>query len=491
MNKHKKILAFDFGASSGRAILGHFDGERIRLEEVHRFQNDPVKLGETLYWDVLRLYHEIVQGLHAAKRAGGFDSIGIDTWGVDFGFLDKDGLLLENPIHYRDRRTDQMIDFLDSIIPLADVYGRTGIQIIPINSIYQLLSLVKERPHLLERADKALMMPDLFNYFLTGSVGNEYTNASTTQLLDPLHRNWDEELLKMIGISPDLFAPVKQPGTLAGYLSENLCREQGFDSKPVYRVASHDTASAVVAVPAEGSDFIYISSGTWSLMGIETDSPILTEESYRANFTNEGGFGGTIRYLKNIMGLWLIQEARRQWIREGQTFSFSELQEMATKAKPFASIIDPDDDRFASPGDIPSRIREVCRETNQPVPESIGDVVRIIYEGLALKYRETRDLLQLVTHKTYPNIHIIGGGTQNEMLSQFTADATNTKVVTGPIEATALGNIAIQLIAEGSINTLQEARSIIAKSTDTIHYEPKHTDTWDRAYERFKEIFRT
>ncbi len=488
MSKHR-ALAFDFGASSGRAMLGRFDGEAIDLQEIHRFQNDPVLLHGTLYWDALRLFHEMQQGLLTAKHEGTIDSIGIDTWGVDFGLLDEYGRLLENPIHYRDSRTDGMVEELAGKMSESALYKKTGTEPMQINTIYQLLSLAKNRPELLARAETALMMPDLFAYFLTKEKGSEYTISSSSGLLDPHAKAWNKELFQLIGVKPDLFPAVVMPGTKAGLLSEEISAQLGIDRVPVYRVTSHDTASAVLAVPAEKDDYIYISSGTWSLMGIESDEPLLDEESQKIRYTNEGAYGGKIRYLKNIMGLWFIQESRRQWIREGKTLSYADMERLALEKPAFVSFVDPDDPRFSAPGDMPNRIREVCQETGQPVPEDEGEVVRVIYESLAMKYRRTKEKLEGVTKRAFSQIHVVGGGTKDGLLSQFTANATNTTVVAGPIEATALGNIAVQLLAEKKLKSVKEARAVIANSFNTLTYEPENQKAWDEAYDRYSRIF--
>jgi len=487
--KIHRALAFDIGASSGRAILGEFDGDRITLSEIHRFSNDPVLLQGTLYWDVLRLFHEIRQGLLTAKHDGAVDSIGIDTWGVDFGLLDRDGRLLENPIHYRDRRTETVLADFEAVMPTAELYRRTGIQMMPINTIFQLYSLVLSRPELLERTATALLMPDLLAYFLTGEMGSEYTIASTTGLLDPHKRQWDRALFQKAGLKPDLFPDVVMPGTQAGTLSAEIQQELSVPAIPVYRVTSHDTASAVLAVPADHDDFIYISSGTWSLMGIETAKPMLDEDSVKIGYTNEGGYGGKIRYLKNIMGLWLIQESRRQWIREGKNLSYADMERLALEKPAFVSLVDPDDARFTAPGDLPNRIREICKETNQPIPKDEGEVVRVIYESLALKYRAVKETLEKVTQRDFAQIHVVGGGTKDGLLSQFTANATNATVVAGPIEATAMGNVAVQLLAEKRLENVQAVRHVVANSFNTLTYEPKETAAWDSAYARYKKLF--
>ncbi len=486
---NKRILAFDFGASSGRAIIGTFNGKTIELEEVHRFSNDPVMLGDTFYWDVLRLFHEIKQGLVKARLAGGFDAIGIDTWGVDFGLLDKDGRLLENPVHYRDLRTDGMIQKTFETVPADELYKETGLQFMSYNTLFQLVSLKEKRPELLERADKFLFMPDLFVYFLTGNKKSEYSIASTSQLVSPYTHDWNRELIRRMGFSENLFSPLVDSGTSAGTLRKELCEELDLPPVEVMYVTGHDTASAVASVPAKkGDEFVYISSGTWSLMGIESDAPIINEKSAKYNYTNEGGINRTTRFLCNIMGLWLIQESRRQWIREGQELSFNDMEKAALASPAFQSFIDPTADVFMTPGNMPERIREFCRKTGQHVPETVGEVVRCIYESLALKYRETFKNIEEIAGKKYGVLHIVGGGTKDGLLSQFSANACGVPVVCGPIEATAMGNIAVNLIGSGDIKDVWEAREVISASFETKNYEPKDTDAWEKAAVEFAKV---
>jgi len=487
----KRILAFDFGASSGRAMIATFDGTKIDLKEIHRFSNDPVLVNGTLYWDTLRLFHEIKQGITKAWHDGGFDSIGIDTWGVDFGLFDKDGRMLENPIHYRDTRTDGIMDKAFAIVPREDIYNSTGIQIMKINTLFQLVSIAQNRPELLERADKLLFTPDLFNYLLTGNMTTEYTIASTSQMLDVFSRDWDKEMLRKLGIPSHILTDIVQPGTVVGKLSDAICEELGVPAVDVIAIASHDTASAVISVPAippQDKDFIYISCGTWSLFGTELDQPIVNEDSIRYNFTNEGGYNGTIRYLKNIMGLWLIQESRRQWIREGQNVSYADLEREALAVAPFRCFIDPDEDIFSGPGNMPKRVREFCEKTGQYVPQTTGEVMRCIYESLAMKYRYTLNALEDITGKKYNSMHVVGGGTKDNFLCQLAANACKIPVIAGPIAATVLGNAVNQLMASGDVADLAEARKVISNSFDTIRYEPKDTADWDSAYENFVKI---
>lgn len=482
----KRVLSFDFGASSGRAMLATYDGETIDIKEIHRFSNDPVLVRGTLYWDVLRLLHEIKQGLSKAVHSGGFDSVGIDTWGVDFGLLDESGVLLENPVHYRDTRNMGLSEEMDRDLPLQRLYDITGIQIMDINTVFQLYGLKKNRPHLLERAKTMLFMPDLLNYMLTGVKKTEYSIASTGQLLEAGSGEWSEEIIATLGLPRGIFTEIVRPGTPVGKLSDEICEELGTPKADVIAVGEHDTASAVLAVPATEKDFVYISCGTWSLFGTELEAPRIGEKSQRYNITNEGGCYGTIRFLKNIIGLWLIQESRRQWAREGDSYSYAELERHALAAEPFRSFIDPDAPEFVPQGNLPRRVREYCRRTGQPVPETVGQVMRCIYESLAMKYRFTFDMLKDTTGKDYKVIHMVGGGTKDNLLCQMTADATDVNVVAGPIEATVLGNVAVQLIALGEIADRDEARRVIARSQSLITYHPREAAVWREGYEKFR-----
>ncbi len=484
----KNVLAFDFGASSGRAIIGSYADDKISLQEVHRFPNDPVYVNGTLYWDVLRLLFEIKQGILAAHHNGGFESIGIDTWGVDFGLLDKDGRLLENPVHYRDSRTDTIMEEVFAILPKEEIYARTGTQFMSFNTIFQLYYLAKYRKDLLDRADCFLLFPDLLSYFLTGEKTVEYTHASTTQLINANTREWDFELIDKLGIPRRIFPKIVKPGTKKGMLSEAICSELGVPSVPVVAVGSHDTASAVMAVPSEKEDFIYISCGTWSLFGTEAKEPYINEKSQKYNLTNEGGYNNTIRFLKNIMGLWLIQESRRQWIREGFAVTYADLEKEALSEKPFQCFIDCDYPKFGKPGNLPQYIKDYCAQTNQSVPESRGEVMRCIYQSLALKYRYAFENIKDVTGKNYEVIHIVGGGTKDNLLCQMTANSCGVEVIAGPIEATALGNVAAQLIACGDISDLACARKIIKNSETTTSYQPTDTKAWDEAYQEFMKL---
>lgn len=484
----KRVLAFDFGASSGRAIIGCFDGDKITLEEVHRFSNDPVSVGGTVYWDVLRLFYEIKQGIIKAKIAGGFDSIGIDTWGVDFGLIDSEGKLMENPVHYRDARTVGLVDEAFKTMPKEKLYGITGIQFMELNTLFQLISLKKYRPWMLERADKMLFMPDLFGYMLTGKMCAEYSISSTSQLIDLDKKTWSREILDAFGIKESVFAPLVQPGTVLGELSKEVCEECGVDPVPVISVCGHDTQSAITSVPCEDGDFAFLSSGTWSLFGTELDKPIVNETSMNINITNEGGFDGSTGFLKNIIGLWLIQESRRQWKREGKEYSYADLEKLALAAEPFKCFIDPDAPEFVPHGNIPERVREFCRKTGQYVPETVGEIMRCIYESLAMKYRLTFEKLRECTERDYPVIHFIGGGTKDGLLCQMTANSCDRTVKAGPIEATVMGNVAVQLMSDGSVKNIGQARKIVADSSELKTFEPKDTDKWAGAYEDFLKV---
>jgi rhamnulokinase len=483
-----KILAFDLGASSGRAMLGNFDGEKIELVEIHRFSNDPVMVNGTLYWDILRLLFEIKQGIIKAKNLGGFDSIGIDTWGVDFGLIAKDGKMLSNPVHYRDSRTVNTPEKIFEKISKKELFNRTGLGFMRLNTIYQIYYLLENESDLLSRCDKMLNTPDLLAYFLTGEKRSEKTIASTTNLLNPHTKEWDFELIKELGLPSDIFAKIINTGEVYGNLSDEICEELGCESVPVVAVGCHDTASAVVSAPIQSNDFIYISCGTWSLFGIESESPIITDEAYKSNFSNETGINNTTRFLKSIMGLWLIQESKRAWEKQGIETSFDVLEKEALEAEPFKCFIDVDDSTFESAGNMPKRVSEFCKRTNQYVPTSRGEIVRCIYDSLALKYKDTFINLEKVSNRKYSSINMLGGGIKDKLLCQMTANACNVTVLSGPVEATSMGNIATQLISLGAISSLKEAREIIKASTDITTYIPQNSGDIEKAYEKYSEI---
>ncbi|QCX33941.1 rhamnulokinase [Caloramator sp. E03] len=491
MKDSYKFLAFDLGASSGRAILGTFNGSRIDLKEIHRFSNDPVSINGNLHWDILRLFYEIKQGiLKASIEEKNIDAIGVDTWGVDFGLIDEKGKLLGNPYHYRDIRTEGVMDKVFEIIPKEEIFRETGIQFLWFNTIYQLYSMKLENSSILEKAKTFLMIPDLINYFLTGVKSTEYTNATTTQLFNTVTKQWSWKIIEKLNLPKEIFTNIINPGTIIGCLTEDIQKELNVSAIPVVSVASHDTGSAVAAVPAEDKNFAYISCGTWSLMGVELEKPIINESSMNLDITNEGGVEGTTRFLKNIMGLWLVQESKRQWEREGEKLTYSDLTQMAKEARPFENFIDPDYHEFGLPGDMPNRVRNYCRATNQTVPVTKGEVIRCITQSLALKYRYTIECLEKILYKKIDRIHIVGGGIQDKMLCQFTADATGKEVIAGPIEATAAGNIAVQAMALGAIKDLNDARRIIRNSFQMQTYKPQNTQEWDKVYEKFIKLIK-
>lgn len=479
-------LAFDLGASSGRALLGRLNGRVIETEEIHRFPNDPVQVGDRLHWDVLRLYHEIKQGLLKTKHMGVTPvSLGIDSWAVDFGFIGRHGGLLANPYHYRDRHTDGIMEKLFAEIPADKLFSKTGIQFLPFNSIFQLYAMKRANDPVLEQAQRFLMIPDLLRYFLTGEMHNEFSNATTTQLYNPVEGQWDAELLWQLKLPSAWFGPVLQPGSAAGTVRASVREELDIGTIPVIAVAEHDTGSAVAAVPALDRSFAYLSCGTWSLLGTEVDRPVISEKARELNFTNEGGVGGTYRLLKNIMGLWILQESRREWERAGITYSFPELVKLAGDAAPFAAFIEPDDELFLHPGDMPARIREYCVRTGQRAPEQPGEIVRCILESLALKYRYVLGLTEKLSEQSFGGLHMVGGGIHNTLLCQWTANAIGKPVWAGPAEGSAIGNLAVQWIASGDFKDIWEARSVIRDSFPVTVYEPADAGAWEEAYGRF------
>lgn len=490
--KNLKTLAIDLGASGGRGIVGSFDGKKIDLKENHRFTNDPVMVNGRFTWDILRIFHEIKNSIRKTALDGdNVKTIGIDTWGVDYGFIDRHGRMIGNPTHYRDTRTDGIGAYVEKFIPLSEIYAETGIQSMDFNTIYQLAAEKRDNPEIFDLADKMLFTPDLIDYFLTGVAKTEYTIASTGAILNAESRKYAYDLLSKLGIPERIFEDIVPPAYNLGKLLPQVREEVGGVDADVVKVASHDTASAVLAVPAKSKDFVYISSGTWSLMGMELASPLINEKTRTLNYTNEGGVNDTIRFLKNIMGLWILQESRRQWMREGKEYSFSELTVLASEAKPLASIINPDDKLFATQGNMPKRIAQYCERTGQHIPESVGETVRCILDSLALRYRYTVNDLEQLSGKKISSINVVGGGTQNALLCQLTADACGLPVCAGPVEATAIGNILVQLMSLGEVKSISEAREIVSASFDTVSYEPKkETDMWDRAFEKFCELLK-
>lgn len=482
-------LALDLGAESGRAIVATLDGDKLTLNEVHRFGNGPVRLPDGLHWDVLRLWSEIKTGITAAIQSGAQPvGIGLDTWGVDFALLDKNGALLGNPFHYRDARTDGVVEKAFERIPRAGIFAQTGIQFMQLNTLYQLYSMSLAKSPLFDIAETFVTIPDLFNYWLSGKIANEFTNSTTTQCYNPQTRDWAKDMLEALGIPSRLFGPVSQPGTVLGPLLPEVAKETGAGAIQVVAPACHDTGSAVAAVPARNQDFAWISSGTWSIMGAEVLRPAVDEKALAYNFTNEGGVFGTWRLSKNIMGLWLVQECRRTWRARGEDLSYDDLTRLATDAQPFLAVIDPDADLFFHPGDMPEKIRRFCAESGQPAPQTKGEIVRVALESLALKYRLTLEHVEELSGKRLDPIHIIGGGTKNRLLNQFSADCTGHAVVTGPVEATAIGNVLMQAIALGQIGSLDEARAVVRKSFDVEIFQPQNRAGWNEAFEKLLKL---
>jgi len=493
--KNPVFLAVDLGAESGRVVAGHFDGEFIALEEVHRFPNGPVDVLGHLHWDVLRLWSDIKVGLAKAAQQYGrhIAGIGLDTWGVDFGLLDANDELLGNPYHYRDSRTDGMMERAFEKLSRGAIFEATGIQFLQLNTLIQLVAMVEARSPALDVAQTLLMMPDLLNFWLTGCKANEFSDVTTSQCYDPRAGTWAYGMLEQLGIPTRMFRDgagdrIVPPGTVLGTLLPSVMEETGLGAVPVIAPATHDTGSAVAAVPMDPENAIYLSSGTWSLMGVESKVPIINETMLAYNLTNEGGVNGTFRLLKNIMGLWLVQECRREWQRAGEDHDYGEMVEMAAAAPAFGPLIYPGDDRFLAPGDMAPRIQAFCRETGQAVPETKGAILRCALESLALEYRWVAEKLDELTGRRLATIHIIGGGAKNELLDQFAADATGRMVVTGPIEATALGNVLVQAIALGHIDSLSEGREVVARSFELKTFAPRDTAAWDAAYQRYLGI---
>ncbi|GGW09771.1 carbohydrate kinase [Streptomyces narbonensis] len=482
------FAAVDLGATSGRVMLGRVGPGVLDLTEAHRFPNTPVRLPDGLRWDVLGLHRGVLEGLRVAARAGGVASVGVDTWGVDYGLLDADGALLGAPYHYRDPRTEGAAEAVWARVGRAELYRVTGLQHLPFNTVFQLTAAAGSAQ--LAAARTLLLMPDLMVHWLTGTVGAEETNASTTGLFDARAGTWSKELLGRLGVDAGLLPPLRAPGDPAGELLPHVAEFTGLDARTrVTTVASHDTASAVVAIPATGPDFAFLSCGTWSLAGLELDAPVLTEQSRAADFTNERGVDGTIRFLRNIMGLWLLEECRRTWESRGQEpTALPELLALAARAEPFAALVDPDAPEFLAPGDMPERIRASCRRSGQRAPESPGAVVRCVLESLALAHRRALRQAAELAGREITRVHLVGGGARNELLCQWTADATGLPVVAGPVEATALGNVLVQARAAGLVGDLPSTRRLVSATQPLRHYEPRKDPAgraaWDAAAAR-------
>ena len=498
MTRTHNYLALDLGASGGRAIIGRFDGERLALEEVHRFANGPVHLpserGDSLHWDVPHLFVEIQEGLKKGvaccgpSGGAGLASLGIDTWGVDYGLLDRNDRLVGLPYHYRDSRNDTIQAEAFRRVPRAEIFAATGIQFMQLNTLMQLLAQQIEDPEVLARTRTLLMIPDLLNFWLTGQKFSERTIASTSQMLDPYRPAWATGLLDRLGIPTHCLPPIIEAGTVLGGLLPAVIEETGAKGIQVVAPGSHDTASAVAAVPAVDQDYAYVSSGTWSLMGVESPHPVVNEKALALNVTNEGGVCDTIRLLKNVTGLWVIQECRRTWLHGDSNQSWGEIVAAAEAAPAFTAFIDVDAPDFIAPGDMPARIQAYCARTGQTVPGDRGTVARVVFESLALKYRRTLEMLDELVGRRIAVLHIMGGGTQNRLLSQFAANAIGRPVVAGPIEATAAGNILMQMLATGAISSLAEGRAVIRRSFDTERFEPHDTVAWNDAFARFSRL---
>ncbi len=484
-NSSKAYLAFDLGAESGRALMGYLHSGLLRIEEVHRFPNEPVRYGNSLHWDVARLWLEMRKALCDVKGRR-LESIGVDTWGVDYALLGEQGELLQNPYHYRDLRTRGVMEQVFRVVPKEEIYRATGIQFMPINTLYQLYATKKNTPGVLNAARFLLTIPDLLNYWLTGTAVCEFTNATTTQMVDPRTRTWDRALIDRLQLPTRLLSPIVEPGSQLGELRPELAGSSALVGSQVIAPACHDTGSAVAAITArEGTAFL--SSGTWSLLGTEIDAPLITDESLRLNFTNEGGVNGTTRLLKNVMGLWMLRCCRQSWVSQGWECDYLELMELASRQKPFQHLVDPDDETFLCPDSMRAAIDNYCRKTRQPVPASPGASVRTILESLAMKYRWVIGDLERLIERPIEQLRVIGGGSRNRLLNQFTADATGRRVLAGPVEAAALGNIAVQILATGGASSLEEVRAIVDRSFPTEIFEPCNTDSWDKEAVRFQQ----
>lgn len=494
----RAYLAIDMGASSGRHVVGRFDGRTIRLDEVHRFDNGPVEVGGSLFWDLLGQWSHVRNGLRAAGSRLGTEivSVGVDTWGVDFGLLGRGDVLLGNPHHYRDARTNGMLERAYSIVSRKEIFQHTGLQFMQFNTLYQLLAMKLGNSPLLDVAETFLMVPDLFHWLMTGQKCNEFTEATTSQFYDPVKGGWATELLGKFDLPAHFLGQIAQPGTRLGPLRSNLVAETGLSAAQVVLPGTHDTASAVMAVPAasrpgQRPDWCYISLGTWALMGIESPRPVVNDKVLELNFTNEGGVGNTIRLLKNITGLWLVQECRRVWNQAGRNWGWEDLNRLAAAAKPLACFINPDAHDFLAPKDMPEAIRQFARQTGQPVPDGEGAVLRCALESIAMKFRHVLGMCEELAGGRIDTIHIVGGGTQNRQLCQAAADACGRRVVAGPIEATAIGNLMMQAVAAGDVGSIAQAREVIRNSFAVEQYEPRDTAAWDEAYGKFVKIVRS
>ena len=485
-NHHRSpYLAFDLGAESGRAVLGDLQSGVLTISEVHRFRNQPTERDGSLRWEVGHLWFEICKTLNSLGT-GKLAGIGVDAWGVDYALLGEHGQLLEDPYHYRDRRTEGVMEEVFRKVPREDIYRTTGIQFMPINTLYQLYAAHRDTPATVAAAKQLVTIPDLFNYWLSGKAVCEFTNATTTQLVDPVRRVWARDFMQQVGLRADLPSPIVEPGTVIGPLLRGVVSNSSLAGTPIIAPACHDTGSAVAAITARDG-IAFLSSGTWSLIGTELDGPVLTPEALKLNFTNEGGVNGTTRLLKNVMGLWMLQGCRNCWSAQGQNGSYAELVELANQAPAFCHLVDPDDEMFLRPADMVAAIDQFCSKTQQPTPSNPGAYVRCILESLAMKYRLTLRSLEQLCGRHIEQVRVVGGGSRNRLLNQFTANATGRTVLAGPAEATALGNIAVQILATGVASSLGEVRAIVERSFPTEAFEPTETDKWERHFQRFEQ----
>jgi len=486
MKDMKQYIGVDLGAESGRVMLGSVSGNKLTLEEIHRFGNGPVEQNGSIRWDFNKLLSEIKSGIaKAVKHAKGpVAGIGVDSWGLDYGLVDSEGKLLENPYHYRDSRTEGIYEKAFALMKKRDIYQNTGLQFLPFNTVYQLLAARLADSAALSKASKLLFFADLVSYHLCNEIFAEYTLASISQLMDMRTGQWSQEIFDKLSLPLDIMPEIVQAGTVVGKLTEQVASEIGCEQIPVIAIASHDTGSAVVSVPAAGDNWSYCSSGTWTIIGVELSKAVINDQTFSIPFSNEGGVEGTIRLLKNIMGLWLVQECRRQWQREGVDLDYSQLTQMAREARPFVALIDPDHDSFIAPGDMPRRINAYLKQSGQQAIDDKGQMVRVIFESLALKYRWVFEELEKLTTNPFDRLHIVGGGIKNELLCQFTANAIGKEVLTGPVEATAIGNIIMQARATGQVDSLEKAREIVRNSFELKQYKPTDTHIWAEQYQK-------
>ena len=482
------LVAVDLGAQSGRVALGRFDGRRLSVEEVHRFANVPVRVHGTLNWDILGLYANVLDGLRMASARTAVDAVAVDSWGVDFGLVDRAGRLVQNPVHYRDARRAVAVDRLLARVTPRELYTRTGIQLLPINTIFELAAMAGEDDPALETAERLLLIPDLLHYWLSGSRTTEFTNATTTQCLDAQSGGWATDLLDRLNVPSRLLPEIVPPATTLGPVLDDVAAETGLGSATVVAAATHDTAAAVAAVPLRDDRSAFLSVGTWSLVGVESSEPVVTDASYEANLTNEGGVAGTWRILRNVTGLWLLHECRRTWALEDRNYAHEELLALARSAPPLRSFIDPNDVSFAEPGHMPAKIADYCTRSGQEAPREVGAVVRCILESLALKHAETVDLISGATGRQLDDLYVVGGGANNELLCAWTAEAADRQVLAGPAEATVIGNMLVQAIALGEISSLADARDVVRASLAPATYEPHGSHEWREARERFAAL---